>query len=217
LDVTDKEGMANWLLKLDDEDPVDLIIANAGATVSTLGLAGKLDEAAHRVYDVNVYGTFNTIFPLIPRMKDRKYGQIAIMSSASGLGPVRGMFEYSSSKSALKVMAESLRWLLYRDGIHVNALVPGFFDSQMTRKNKGRMRMMDTLTDVTQMLTQGIANDDAVCTCSSHHYAVGWLLLQILPDDLRDTLAKLGWLHVIAYHAERSDEKKEINKEGKSN
>jgi len=206
--------MEKWLLELDDKHPVDLIIANAGATVSTLGLQGKLPEAAYGVYNVNVYGTFNTIFPLIPRMKERKYGQIALMSSGSGLGPVRGMFEYSSSKSALKVMAESLRWLLYRDGIHVNALVPGFFDSALTRKNKGQMRMMDTLSDVTRMLTQGMADDEPVCTCSMAPYTVGWLLLQILPDDVRDSLAKLGKLHLVSYHGERQEEQ-ESHKEGK--
>jgi len=216
LDVTDKAGMESWLKELDDKYPVDLIIANAGGTANTLGVTGDLEAAARKVYNVNIDGTFNTIFPLLERMKTRKSGQIAIMSSVSGLGPVKGMFEYSSSKSALKVFAESLRWLLYRDGVHVNALVPGFFDSALTEKNQGAMPFKDKLENVVQYMVKGLARDQPVIYAGLAAPTFGWLLLHVLPDDARDCLAKVGASRLISYHGSRSKgglKRKEVKKE----
>jgi len=203
VDVTDRKGMDAWLTKLDSQYPVDLIIANAVATSSTLNVQGDLETAARMVYGVNIDGTFNTIFPLLKNMKQRGYGQIAIMSSVSGLGPVKGMFEYASSKAALKVFAESLRWVLYRDNIHVTALVPGFFPSNLTEKNKGPMPFTSPVDSVLNTLVEGLRNDHAIAFGPGFASSASWLLLQALPDDARDALAKAGLAKLIAYYPSR--------------
>ena len=84
MDVTDRDEMAAFILKLDDASPVDLVIANAGVSEETAGVAADVVAATRTLYDVNVGGVFNTVLPLIPRMKERKRGQIAIMSSLAG-------------------------------------------------------------------------------------------------------------------------------------
>eukprot|EP00808_Paulinella_micropora_P011638 g60093.t1 len=208
LDVTDQKAMHQWLVALDEERPVDLVIANAGVTVNTSNTHHSLASAVDTVFGTNVLGAFNTVMPLVPRMKERKSGQIAFMSSVSGYGPCRGMFDYCSSKACIKVFAEAFRWLLYRDGVHVNVLLPGFIRSPMTAANKDHMPFLMDMAPCIDKMVDGLAQDVPVIHTHWHFSLLAWMLLQVLPDDFRDTIAKTGNLfnlalsHVwqVAYH-----------------
>lgn len=125
LDVTDGEGMERWLHELDARRPVDLIIANAGVTENTTGTARDLVQAARKLFAVNVDGLLNTVLPLLPRMQERKYGQIALLSSIAGLGPLTSSAAYSATKAAVKTYGEALRRNVYRDNVFVTTICPG--------------------------------------------------------------------------------------------
>ncbi len=68
----------------------------------------------------------NIIHPAIEKMKDRKKGQIAIISSLAGFRGLPSSPAYSASKSAVRVYAEALRGNLGKFGIEVNAICPGY-------------------------------------------------------------------------------------------
>eukprot|EP00457_Paulinella_chromatophora_P012298 gb/GEZN01012497.1/.p1 GENE.gb/GEZN01012497.1/~~gb/GEZN01012497.1/.p1 ORF type:complete len:324 (-),score=35.15 gb/GEZN01012497.1/:80-1051(-) len=203
LDVTDSKSMDDWLLSLDDKYPVDLVIANAGVTVNTANTHDSLGRSVDAVFGTNVRGAFNTILPLVARMKSRKSGQLVFMSSVSGYGPCRGMFDYCSSKACIKVFAEAFRWLLYRDGVHVNVLVPGFITSPMTAANKDHMPFMMDMAPCIEKMVVGLARDVPVIHTHWHFSLLAWILLQVLPDDFRDTIAKTGLSKLVAYHGKR--------------
>ncbi|MEZ5815245.1 MAG: SDR family NAD(P)-dependent oxidoreductase [Alphaproteobacteria bacterium] len=136
LDVTDKEAMARWLLERDMENPVDLVIANAGISAGTGGLnGGESDEQVRQIFDVNVTGVLNTIHPLLPFMKERGRGQIAIMSSIAAYVAIPGAPAYCASKAAVKSYGQGLRGFLRGSGVKVNVICPGFVRSRMTAKN----------------------------------------------------------------------------------
>jgi NADP-dependent 3-hydroxy acid dehydrogenase YdfG len=83
LDVRAREDLAEWILRADDElGGIDLVIANAGVSEDMLP-GGKEDSVSvmRDVMDINLTGVLNTIVPIIPRMRERKRGQIALMSS----------------------------------------------------------------------------------------------------------------------------------------
>ena len=77
VDVTDAEAMRSWIEEVDEECPLDLVIANAGIATP---MDVSIDERMRRVFDVNVQGVFNTVHPALERMRKRGRGKIAIMS-----------------------------------------------------------------------------------------------------------------------------------------
>ena len=104
--VTDKAAMATLLLQLDEQCQFDLVIANAGVSSGTLGLK-TIEESTYPLFDTNVNGVFNTIFPLLGRMRARKAGQIGIMASLASFSPLGAALEYHSSKAAVRFFAEA--------------------------------------------------------------------------------------------------------------
>lgn len=71
MDVTDASAMRNQILQWFDQEPIDLVIANAG--ISGGGLIRNADHQSRfeDVININVNGTLNTILPIISRMQQR--------------------------------------------------------------------------------------------------------------------------------------------------
>lgn len=86
-DVAARAELAAWISSVDAEAPLDLVVANAGVTATTLGLdAPEQFEAGTRgIFDTNVTGVFNTVFPGLEGMRRRGRGQVAIMSSVASM------------------------------------------------------------------------------------------------------------------------------------
>ena len=80
VDVTDKSAMENWIAEADAISPLDLVIANAGISHGNL-VDEETPEQIRAVFAVNLDGMLNTVLPALPRMRSRKRGQIALMSS----------------------------------------------------------------------------------------------------------------------------------------
>jgi len=132
-DVTDREAMASWIAAADRTAPIALAIANAGVSA----LAGVDDPAAAlRAFDatmaVNLTGVANTVYPLLPSMRRRRRGQIAIVGSLAGWRGFPTAPEYSASKAALRALAQGLRARLRADGVAIALVEPGFVASPMS-------------------------------------------------------------------------------------
>ena len=106
-DVTHGAGLAAWIETVDQQEPLDLVIANAGTSAGT-GDGAESAAQARRILSVNVDGVLNTVSPVLPRMVARGRGQIALMSS---LAAFRGMPGAPScaSKAFVRVWGEALR------------------------------------------------------------------------------------------------------------
>jgi len=165
IDVTDKPAMERFLLDFDQKNPVDLVIANAGVSMGTSGASKDLVASTRIIYQINVDGVFNTVLPLLQAMKDRRSGQIAIMSSVAGTGILPESAAYSSSKTAMRTWGEALRAMVYRDGVFVNVICPGFVESPMT-DNAGRtgtyMPLLVKMPDAIRRIVQGLESDEPV-------------------------------------------------------
>jgi len=131
VDVRDKAAMEALIERVDNQQELDLVIANAGVSAETLGLK-NVDEHIKPMFDINVEGVFNTIFPIIPRFRKRKNGQIALMSSAAGLFPLPSASSYSATKACIRYFGEALRPLLAVERVGVTVICPGFVRSQIT-------------------------------------------------------------------------------------
>jgi len=209
IDVTNRDQL-QFLIKFDEEHPVDLVIANAGVTEGSSGTQRDIVAATRTLFSVNIDGVANTLLPLIPRMKERKSGQIAIMSSLSGYGGMPGMTAYAATKNALKAYGEGLRGLLARDGIFVSVICPGYVESPMTAieaKDGRRLTGMVKANDAVKRIVKGLRRNEAVISFPFNVFYFMWLLLGVLPPAVRDVIAKSRLIGHIAYFGKRREGK----------
>jgi len=182
LDVTDQGAMASFVEQADDIQQLDLVIANAGISGGTGG-GGESDAQAREIFDINVSGVLNTIHPAMERMRPRRRGQIAVMSSLAAFRGFPGAPAYSASKASVKVYAEALRGALAGDGIGVSAICPGFVKSRMTAVNDFPMPFLMEADKAARIILDGLQKNRTVIAFPWPMYlAVSFL--SILPPAL---------------------------------
>ena len=182
LDIAERDPLKQWVEEIDDNHPLDLVVANAGM------MGPSSDEAAtRRMFEVNVGGTFNTVMPLLPRFEARKSGQVAIISSLAGWRGMPGAPGYAASKAALKLWGESLRPQMLPRGIHVSVIHPGFIDSPMTAKNTFEMPWIRSSAQAAEAIARGLAADKARIAFPWQMFALVWTAAA-LPPKLGDKL-----------------------------
>lgn len=140
---------------------VDILVNNAGITRDNLILR-MTEEDYDRVLDTNLKGAFNTIRHLSRHFLKQKGGKIVNISSVSGVLGNGGQANYSASKAGLIGLTKSVARELASRGICVNAVAPGFIETDMTQAlpEKSReaavasipMGRMGSAEDVAQMV-----------------------------------------------------------------
>ncbi|QQS12868.1 MAG: SDR family NAD(P)-dependent oxidoreductase [Rhodospirillales bacterium] len=186
IDVTDREAFAVWLGAQDAAHPFDLVIANAGVALEKGRDLGD-GAALRRTLEINVDGVLNTILPLLPAMRARRAGQVAIVSSLAGFVGLPLAPGYNASKAAVRILAESLRLQLRRDGVGVTAVCPGFVVSPMTDGNKFPMPFLMPVARASAIIRRGLERDRARIAFPWPLRAGVWLA-QALPAALSSRL-----------------------------
>lgn len=110
---------------------IDVLVNNAG--ISVTGTFDSIsDEDARRLFDVNIFGTFNCTKLVLPHMLRRKYGKIINVSSMWGQVGASCEVHYSASKAAVIGFTKALAKEVGPSGITVNCVSPGFISTDMT-------------------------------------------------------------------------------------
>ncbi|MGL4876395.1 MAG: 3-oxoacyl-[acyl-carrier-protein] reductase [Clostridium sp.] len=112
-------------------DSIDILVNNAGITKDTLLLRMK-EEDFDTVIDVNLKGVFNCLKAITPTMVKQRKGSIINLSSVVGIVGNAGQINYAASKAGVIGMTKSLAKELGARGIRVNAVAPGFIETDMT-------------------------------------------------------------------------------------
>ncbi len=125
-----------------DVGPVDMLVNNAG--IGQGGPIAKTDvDDVRRVMEVNFFGTIELTKAVLPHMRNRQEGHIAVVSSLAGkIGPPN-MAGYAASKHAVQGWFESLRAEVHDDNIQVTVACPGFtqtniFENALTSDEESR-------------------------------------------------------------------------------
>ncbi|MCK9230203.1 MAG: 3-oxoacyl-ACP reductase FabG [Syntrophales bacterium] len=116
-----------------EEGAIDVLINNAGICRDNLFLLMK-DYEFNEVIRTNLYGVYNVTKSVSSHMSRRQSGVIINISSLSGLVPAFGQLNYSASKGAVISLSRVLAIELAHNGIRVNTIAPGFFESAMTKR-----------------------------------------------------------------------------------
>lgn len=110
---------------------VDVLVNNAGITRDGL-LARMSEEDFRAVLDVNLVGPWNMMKAVNRIMMKQRYGRIVNLSSVTGLMGNMGQTNYAAAKAGIVGMTKSYAREVASRGITVNAVAPGFIDTDMT-------------------------------------------------------------------------------------
>lgn len=124
------EGAVNQVI--DKFGHIDILVNNAGITCDRLIIRMK-EEEWDKVIRINLKGAFNCIKAVSLFMLRRRQGKIINISSIIGLRGNEGQANYAASKGGLIALTKSAARELARRGITVNAIAPGFIQTEMTR------------------------------------------------------------------------------------
>ncbi|MQX35997.1 SDR family NAD(P)-dependent oxidoreductase [Roseospira navarrensis] len=188
LDVTDREATAAWVKAADAAAPVDLLIANAGISAGTGG-GEEPEEQTRDIFAVNLAGVLNTVQPLLPALRTRGRGQIALMASLAGYRGFPGAPAYCASKAAVKVWGESLRGWLAGDGVKVSVICPGYVRTPMTAVNRFPMPFLMDADKAARVIKRGLARNRGRIAFPWPLAVAAWLA-GALPDALTDRLTR---------------------------
>jgi acetoacetyl-CoA reductase len=130
-DVGDHEATLEGCAKVESEvGPIDIVVNNAGITRD--GTLLKMSfEAWNDVLRINLGGCFNMAKACFPGMKDREWGRIVNIGSINGQAGQYGQVNYAAAKSGIHGFTKALAQEGARFGITVNAIAPGYIDTDM--------------------------------------------------------------------------------------
>ena len=189
-DLCHFDELRQHIERIDDQQPVDLVIANAGVAVCLNdALTIESWDDIQRTIDINLKSAIATILPLVQRMKERKSGQIALMSSMAAYQGLPISPVYCASKAGLKAFGESLRLLLKPDNINVSVICPGFVESPMSQCFPGKKPYLLSAHNAAQKIKQGLQRNKGNITFPSV-LGLGARLLTLLPECMRDFILR---------------------------
>ena len=110
--------------------PVDMVVNNAGITRDTTILKMTYQQWKE-VIDTNLGGCFNMAKATFPAMRTNKWGRIVNIGSVNGQAGQYGQVNYAAAKSGIHGFTKALAQEGARFGITVNAIAPGYIDTDM--------------------------------------------------------------------------------------
>src|SRR4029079_11840416 len=130
-DVSDFAACQDGVAKVETEvGPVDVLVNNAGITRDTT--MKRMDHQKwQEVMDTNLGGCFNMAKAVWEGMTGRGYGRIVNIGSINGQGGPYGQVNYGAAKSGIHGFTKALAQEGARVGVTVNAIAPGYIDTDM--------------------------------------------------------------------------------------
>lgn len=162
MDLRETEPLKNFILEIDANTPIDLMIANAGvATTLQPNWQPETEEDLQTSLMINLFGTFNTINPIIHRMMTRKHGQIAIMSSLASMRGLPQSPSYCATKAALRIYGQSLRAWLALYHVNINVICPGYVTTDMSNQLSGPKPFLISTEKASKIIQKGLEKNKA--------------------------------------------------------
>jgi NAD(P)-dependent dehydrogenase (short-subunit alcohol dehydrogenase family) len=157
LDVTDARAVAATVGRIEQaQGPLDLAVLNAGIYQPLPGgLADPQIFAEHMA--VNYQGVVNGLCAVLPGMRKRGRGQVAVVASVAGYRGLPQAAAYGPTKAALINLAETLRLELRGSGVDLRLVNPGFVATRLTAQNAFAMPSLLTPEDAARRILAGLA------------------------------------------------------------
>ena len=169
-DVANFEDCENFVKQVIERfGQINVLVNNAGITKDMLLMRMKKEDF-EQVIDTNLVGTFNVTKNVVPYMMKARSGRIINISSVVGISGNAGQTNYSASKAGIIGFTKSLAKEIASRNIFVNAVAPGFIETNMTDVLKDDVKQeiakniplkrMGTAQDVANVV-KFLASDDS--------------------------------------------------------
>lgn len=169
-DVANFENCENFVKQVIERfGQIDVLVNNAGITKDMLLMRMKKEDF-EQVIDTNLVGTFNVTKNVVPYMMKARSGRIINISSVVGISGNAGQTNYSASKAGIIGFTKSLAKEIASRNVLVNAVAPGFIETNMTDVLKDDVKQeiakniplkrMGTTQDVANVV-KFLASDDS--------------------------------------------------------
>lgn len=130
--------------------PVDILVANAGGPPSTT-FDSTTDEQYLAAINLNLLSSIRLAHAVVPEMRDRKWGRVIFLSSMAAKQPVPGLILSNTARSGLLGFSKTLASEVAKDGVLVNTVMPGHFDTDRAIE-LARMRSVREKAPIEQVL-----------------------------------------------------------------
>jgi short-subunit dehydrogenase len=161
-DLRDPPAAIEALRSVSSHHAIDLAIVNAGVSSAIgNGLEAENWDTARAVLAVNLDGAIATVAGVLPEMRRRGAGQIAIVSSLAAYFGLPVTPIYCASKAAIKTYGEALRGWLAPQGIAVNVVMPGFVHTPMSEAFPGAKPFMISPERAATLIRRGLERNRA--------------------------------------------------------
>ena len=183
VDVTDASAMATTAAAIAaQEGAIDVAILNAG--IHQPVEPANFDPAVfEKLFAVNVQGVVNGIAAVLPAMRARRGGTIAVVSSVAGYRGLPTASAYGATKAALINLAEALKLDLDGEGIDVRLICPGFVKTPATDRNPFPMPFLIAAETAAERIRKGLAGSTFEITFP-RRFTWQLKLMQMLPYRL---------------------------------
>ena len=149
-------------------------------------------EKVRKIMEVNFFGTVNSINAVYDYYKDKKSGQISIVSSVAGYRGLPAAGAYCASKSALSSFAESLYFDFKRDNVRISLVSPGFIKTPMTDQNDFPMPMIKSPEFAAEQIYSGLIKKNSFEIHFPKAFTFIMKILRILPNSVYFWLVEKG-------------------------
>jgi 3-oxoacyl-[acyl-carrier protein] reductase len=181
VDVKDFKKVKEWIAQVNqDLSAIDYLVNNAGVVVDKpLMMMGEEDWK--QVIDTNLTGVFNVSRACIVGFMKRRSGNIVNISSVSGIIGLAGQTNYSASKGGVNAFTKALAKEVASFNIRVNAVAPGFIETDMLAGLKAEKR--DSIKEYIPAKRLGCAEDVASSVVFLLSNEAGYITGEIIQVD----------------------------------
>ena len=191
LDVTDSEKCKLVFNNIKEKfKSIDISFFSTGIHDPKSEKSLDLDKV-RQIMEVNFFGTVNSINAVYKYYKERKSGQISIVSSVAGYRGLPAGGAYCASKSALTNFAESLNFEMKRKNVRVTLVSPGFIKTPMTDQNDFPMPFIKSPEFAAEQIYQGLVKKNSFEIHFPKTFTIIMKILQILPNWIYFRLVEL--------------------------
>ena len=165
----------------------DIVIANAGISQGTLTEYAEDSKIFDSILATNVTGIVNTFQPFITVMRAQGKGNLVGISSVASCRGLPGSSAYSASKAAANSYLESLRVEMFKSGVSVITICPGYIITPMTANNPFHMPFIMTAETAAKKIVH-IINHKKIFSVIPWQMGIVAHILKLLPNFVYDRL-----------------------------